>query len=188
MDGRRAALGLQERALGAADLGRALVHDEAAAGGAGQPRLRPGVVLGDAVHALLALQEVGQAVGKLLDGVGLVDAERVGGARHAEAAAGPDLGLLLAVAQEQRRAAGAAFEDEDGAGLAEAGEVPDRKSTRLNSSHGYIPYAVFCLKKKQKQQCLLRMSGALTTTHMLAMIEHSADCRPRIYRCSAALS
>src|SRR2546429_4887724 len=29
----------------------------------------------------------------------------------------------------------------------------DRKSTRLNSSHGYISYAVFCLKKK-------------TTTHM----------------------
>src|SRR2546429_5676901 len=26
----------------------------------------------------------------------------------------------------------------------------DRKSTRLNSSHGYISYAVFCLKKKQK--------------------------------------
>src|SRR2546429_5948292 len=25
----------------------------------------------------------------------------------------------------------------------------DRKSTRLNSSHGYISYAVFCLKKKQ---------------------------------------
>src|SRR5687768_17886992 len=31
-------------------------------------------------------------------------------------------------------------------------EVPpqDRKSTRLNSSHGYISYAVFCLKKKKK--------------------------------------
>src|SRR5687768_18278776 len=28
----------------------------------------------------------------------------------------------------------------------------DRKSTRLNSSHGYISYAVFCLKKK-KTQC-----------------------------------
>src|SRR5687768_18181993 len=28
----------------------------------------------------------------------------------------------------------------------------DRKSTRLNSSHGYISYAVFCLKKKKKQQ------------------------------------
>src|SRR2546429_5380579 len=33
----------------------------------------------------------------------------------------------------------------------------DRKSTRLNSSHGYISYAVFCLKKKkeatQKTRC-----------------------------------
>src|SRR2546422_6745432 len=29
--------------------------------------------------------------------------------------------------------------------------VPDRKSTRLNSSHGYISYAVFCLKKKKKK-------------------------------------
>src|SRR5687768_18001164 len=28
----------------------------------------------------------------------------------------------------------------------------DRKSTRLNSSHGYISYAVFCLKKKNKKQ------------------------------------
>src|SRR2546422_8737637 len=29
-------------------------------------------------------------------------------------------------------------------------EAKDRKSTRLNSSHGYISYAVFCLKKKKK--------------------------------------
>src|SRR2546429_7076531 len=29
-----------------------------------------------------------------------------------------------------------------------ADEQGDRKSTRLNSSHGYISYAVFCLKKK----------------------------------------
>src|SRR2546429_6554890 len=29
--------------------------------------------------------------------------------------------------------------------------VGDRKSTRLNSSHGYISYAVFCLKKKITQ-------------------------------------
>src|SRR2546422_6082562 len=28
-------------------------------------------------------------------------------------------------------------------------DVLDRKSTRLNSSHGYISYAVFCLKKKK---------------------------------------
>src|SRR2546429_6775460 len=29
------------------------------------------------------------------------------------------------------------------------GQALDRKSTRLNSSHGYISYAVFCLKKKK---------------------------------------
>src|SRR2546430_10173120 len=32
------------------------------------------------------------------------------------------------------------------------GEQIDRKSTRLNSSHSQISYAVFCLKKKKKQQ------------------------------------
>src|SRR2546422_2687835 len=37
----------------------------------------------------------------------------------------------------------------------------DRKSTRLNSSHGYISYAVFCLKKKKQH---LR-----TTSPILAM-------------------
>src|SRR2546429_2208846 len=31
----------------------------------------------------------------------------------------------------------------------------DRKSTRLNSSHGYISYAVFCLKKKMGSCCLI---------------------------------
>src|SRR2546422_2264686 len=31
-------------------------------------------------------------------------------------------------------------------------EAGDRKSTRLNSSHGYISYAVFCLKKKKKKK------------------------------------
>src|SRR5687768_18383646 len=30
--------------------------------------------------------------------------------------------------------------------------LKDRKSTRLNSSHGYISYAVFCLKKKKTTQ------------------------------------
>src|SRR2546422_5343184 len=33
--------------------------------------------------------------------------------------------------------------------LAERPRGRDRKSTRLNSSHGYISYAVFCLKKKK---------------------------------------
>src|SRR2546429_5160263 len=31
----------------------------------------------------------------------------------------------------------------------------DRKSTRLNSSHGYISYAVFCLKKKKKKKNII---------------------------------
>src|SRR6185503_20395109 len=34
--------------------------------------------------------------------------------------------------------------------LRRVGLEVDRKSTRLNSSHGYISYAVFCLKKKNK--------------------------------------
>src|SRR2546429_7343914 len=34
----------------------------------------------------------------------------------------------------------------------------DRKSTRLNSSHGYISYAVFCLKKKNTYHTALKQS------------------------------
>src|SRR5260221_5037921 len=34
------------------------------------------------------------------------------------------------------------------------GAAKDRKSTRLNSSHTVISYAVFCLKKKKKQEAL----------------------------------
>src|SRR2546422_7417219 len=34
-------------------------------------------------------------------------------------------------------------------GILDRNEAVDRKSTRLNSSHGYISYAVFCLKKKK---------------------------------------
>src|SRR5205809_5974122 len=40
---------------------------------------------------------------------------------------------------------------EAGPGWASGG-ILDRKSTRLNSSHGYISYAVFCLKKKKKKK------------------------------------
>src|SRR2546429_3768527 len=39
----------------------------------------------------------------------------------------------------------------------------DRKSTRLNSSHGYISYAVFCLKKKNKYNC--KLTHNFYTTH-----------------------
>src|SRR5687768_18039578 len=34
----------------------------------------------------------------------------------------------------------------------------DRKSTRLNSSHGYISYAVFCLKKKNIKRLYISLS------------------------------
>src|SRR5207248_7026558 len=54
----------------------------------------------------------------------------------------------LAVRQERqgRDRAGVPVEDEQ---LLAGGQVPqDRKSTRLNSSHRTISYAVFCLKKK----------------------------------------
>src|SRR2546422_8368762 len=50
-----------------------------------------------------------------------------------------------------------------GALLATAADIsaaspPDRKSTRLNSSHGYISYAVFCLKKKKRTLSMLFMT------------------------------
>src|SRR2546422_2467416 len=40
----------------------------------------------------------------------------------------------------------------------------DRKSTRLNSSHGYISYAVFCLKKKKKNTNTARVTSPQTGT------------------------
>src|SRR2546422_4328960 len=46
-------------------------------------------------------------------------------------------------------------QDDGGVGHAQdlrLDDLPDRKSTRLNSSHGYISYAVFCLKKKKKKK------------------------------------
>src|SRR2546429_4232292 len=39
-----------------------------------------------------------------------------------------------------------------------AEEEQDRKSTRLNSSHGYISYAVFCLKKKKNKNNIVEIS------------------------------
>src|SRR2546422_2092173 len=56
-----------------------------------------------------------------------------------------------------------------------ASSAADRKSTRLNSSHGYISYAVFCLKKKKKDptnKTILewpahrRCSSATVTPHL----------------------
>src|SRR2546429_6837037 len=58
--------------------------------------------------------------------------------------------------------------------------LEDRKSTRLNSSHGYISYAVFCLKKKKKTQAYYSSFTTLQPSHtqhvpQLAPCEHA--CR-----------
>src|SRR2546422_7232996 len=42
----------------------------------------------------------------------------------------------------------------------------DRKSTRLNSSHGYISYAVFCLKKKKKKKHNRTVSRCCVSTKL----------------------
>src|SRR2546429_6906558 len=58
---------------------------------------------------------------------------------------------------------------------ARGGGKGDRKSTRLNSSHGYISYAVFCLKKKKKirtKRCTSNSSTHTTThTHHIAWLQ-----------------
>src|SRR5690349_22817190 len=56
--------------------------------------------------------------------------------------------------RERPRALAALRRHEPGArppGLGHRDEAEDRKSTRLNSSHVEISYAVFCLKKKKKK-------------------------------------
>src|SRR5438477_7610197 len=48
---------------------------------------------------------------------------------------------------------------------------PDRKSTRLNSSHMSISYAVFCLKKKMKQQAALREGDSVPLVRAIDVCE-----------------
>src|SRR2546427_1759179 len=47
-----------------------------------------------------------------------------------------------------------------------AGAARDRKSTRLNSSHSQISYAVFCLKKKKKKQNETKVIQNKKVTHV----------------------
>src|SRR5207245_8619523 len=67
--------------------------------------------------------------------------------------------LIIHEAADEKEAKRAALEIMTEVGLSPAEQMyrkypargrPDRKSTRLNSSHGSISYAVFCLKKKKK--------------------------------------
>src|SRR2546422_7066781 len=51
--------------------------------------------------------------------------------------------------------------------------ITDRKSTRLNSSHGYISYAVFCLKKKKTHLSYEKM---FNISLILSYILHNTIC------------
>src|SRR5207248_10579490 len=62
----------------------------------------------------------------------------------AEAQPGEVMGLVQHVNADLQ-------EDQGSAGAQRGGGPQDRKSTRLNSSHRTISYAVFCLKKKKKK-------------------------------------
>src|SRR3989449_3508409 len=53
--------------------------------------------------------------------------------------------------------------------LLASGMLTDRKSTRLNSSHGYISYAVFCLKKKKQNRYV-----------------HHVPCERTVHKCERA--
>src|SRR5205814_7535483 len=52
----------------------------------------------------------------------------------------------------------------------------DRKSTRLNSSHLGISYAVFCLKKKKKKKKKIKPINIINTTAMTRVMVQETHC------------
>src|SRR5256885_9757816 len=79
--------------------------------------------------------------------------------------------LFRSMLGETRAAADGADED-DGPGLAAGLDDADRKSTRLNSSHLVISYAVFCLKKKKKQN---KAYNAACMKRYTTRVKHTTD-------------
>src|SRR3990172_7824863 len=82
--------------------------------------------------------------------------------RHGAAASAKTYALRKDRPRRTRQ--GLSWSREGGAGRAstdwtDGSTSTDRKSTRLNSSHGYISYAVFCLKKNQTPHSPLRRSS-----------------------------
>src|SRR3712207_8790059 len=79
------------------------------------------------------------------------------GAPHAERIVDPDRLSVAQIVAVDRRLERARDQEQSGVERMEGGtlvfcaEGGDRKSTRLNSSHANISYAVFCLKKKNKK-------------------------------------
>src|SRR3712207_8226063 len=65
----------------------------------------------------------------------------------------------------------------------EASSWLDRKSTRLNSSHANISYAVFCLKKKQPRSSLPARSTSRRPPHCYGaclILRHSSNSHPSL--------
>src|SRR5438105_12927879 len=63
---------------------------------------------------------------------------------------------ILALAGDEVRARDRQLAAETIAASVPSVSARDRKSTRLNSSHEWISYAVFCLKKKKEESCRVR--------------------------------
>src|SRR2546427_5971479 len=73
---------------------------------------------------------------------------------HEEPVDGADAGEYRLGQPERRGSLGVGFLPRRFQLLGPLGRQPDRKSTRLNSSHSQISYAVFCLKKKKNQDTI----------------------------------
>src|SRR2546429_5835177 len=61
------------------------------------------------------------------------------------------------------------------------GNSADRKSTRLNSSHGYISYAVFCLKKKKKKNPMTTASRTYNQSVLMKSGTSYSLCQIAVY-------
>src|SRR5204863_550697 len=59
--------------------------------------------------------------------------------------------------------------------VAQHAQEPDRKSTRLNSSHVEISYAVFCLKKKKKKKSIPKKNKKKTQTRQSSSGKNKID-------------
>src|SRR5439155_6944592 len=109
-------------------------------------------------HLLLEARRDGEEVvlddedhRQLVDGREVDRLVEVAGARRRIAAKGEDDVLLFQVADRQRETDGMRELRADADRARHEAVLRDRKSTRLNSSHVAISYAVFCLKKKKKK-------------------------------------
>src|SRR5258707_4706363 len=75
------------------------------------------------------------------------------------------VGYVLGLAKNKRLTEILEKETQEAKSLFEqTGKAADRKSTRLNSSHANISYAVFCLKKKKNKDAPTKMSMDLEIT------------------------